>query len=109
MIGSVQNQLDVLSLLLKDVFLPLEGKNVETRKNLQKFISHISHTSVQVSGTVSIELPIVAIGDDIQRDIQDQELMNNYATAMESWTNTIVDTIKRENEQRKRTSQTALA
>jgi hypothetical protein len=35
--------------------------------------------------------------------------MNNYGTAMESWTNTIVDTIKRENEQRKRTSQTALA
>lgn len=28
---------------------------------------------------------------------------------MESWTNTIVDTIRRENEQRKRTSQTALA
>jgi hypothetical protein len=65
MTGSVQNQLDVLSLLLKDVFLPLEGKNVETRKNLEKFISHISHTSVQVSGTVSIELPIVAIGDDV--------------------------------------------
>jgi hypothetical protein len=64
---------------------------------------------VQVSGTVSIELPIVALGDDIERDIQDQGLMNNYASAMESWTNTIIDTIKRENEQRKRTSQTALA
>lgn len=35
--------------------------------------------------------------------------MNNYAAAMESWTSTIIDTIKRENEQRKRTSQTALA
>lgn len=52
---------------------------------------------MQVSGTVSIELPIVAIGDDIERDIQDQELMNNYALAMESWTNTIIETIKREN------------
>ena len=72
MTGSVQNQLDVLSLLLKEVYLPLDGKNAETRKNLEKFISHISHTSVQVSGTVSIELPIVAIGDDIERDIQDQ-------------------------------------
>lgn len=109
MVGSVQSQLDVLSLLLKDVYLPLEGKNAETRKNLEKFISHISHTSVQVSGTVSIELPIVAIGDDIERDIADQELMANYAAAMESWTGTIVETIKRENEQRKRTSQTALA
>jgi hypothetical protein len=35
--------------------------------------------------------------------------MASYANAMESWTTTIVDTIKRENEQRKRTSQTALA
>lgn len=34
MAGSVQNQLDVLSLLLKEVYLPLEGKNAETRKNL---------------------------------------------------------------------------
>jgi hypothetical protein len=34
MIGSVQNQLDVLSLLLKEVYLPLENKNAETRKNL---------------------------------------------------------------------------
>jgi hypothetical protein len=65
MTGSVQNQLDVLSLLLKEVYQPLEGRNAETRKNLEKFISHISHTSVQVSGTVSIQLPIVAIGDDI--------------------------------------------
>jgi hypothetical protein len=54
MVGSVQNQLDVLSDLLKDVYLPMEGKNAETRKNIEKFISHISHTSVQVSGTVSI-------------------------------------------------------
>jgi hypothetical protein len=82
MVGSVQNQLDVLSDLLKDVYLPMEGKNAETRKNIEKFISHISHTSVQVSGTVSIELPIVAIGDDIERDIQDLELMSNYANAM---------------------------
>jgi dynein heavy chain len=51
----------------------------------------------------------VAVGDDIERDIQDQELMANYAAAMESWTGTITDTIKRENEQRKRSSQTALA
>lgn len=109
MVGNVQSQLDVLSLLLKEVYLPLEGKNAETRKNLEKFISHISHTSVQVSGTVSIELPFVAMGDDIERDIQDQDLMSNYAAAMESWTSTIVETIKRENEQRKRTSQTALA
>lgn len=35
--------------------------------------------------------------------------MASYANAMESWTTTIIDTIKRENEQRKRTSQTALA
>ena len=97
MVGNVQNQLDALSLLLKEIYLPLENKNIETRKNLEKFISHISHTSIQVSGTVSIELPIVALGDDIERDIQDQGLMNNYATAMESWTNTIIETIKREN------------
>lgn len=36
-------------------------------------------------------------------------MMANYAAAMESWTGTIIDTIKRENEQRKRTSRTALA
>lgn len=35
--------------------------------------------------------------------------MANYAAAMESWTGTITDTIKRENVQRKRTSLTALA
>ena len=99
----------MLSKLLKDVYLPLEGKNPESRKNLEKFISHISHTSVQVSGTVSIELPIVAIGDDIERDIADMDLMTNYGNAMESWTNTIIETIRRENEQRKRTTQTALA
>ena len=97
MVGGIQNQLDVVSLLLKEVYIPLEHKNAETRKNLEKFISHISHTSVQVSGTVSIELPIVALGDDIEKDILDQGLMNNYASAMESWTNTIIDTIKREN------------
>jgi hypothetical protein len=63
--GSVQDQLDVLSNLLKEVFLPLETKNIETRKTLEKFISHISHTSVQVSGTVSIQLPIVPPGTTI--------------------------------------------
>lgn len=109
MTGTVQTQLDVLSKLLKQVYLSLEVKNVESRKNLEKFISHISHTSVQVSGTVSIELPIIAIGDDIERDIGDVDLMNNYGTAMESWINTIVETVKRENDQKKRSSQTALA
>lgn len=54
MTGSVEDQLEVLRNLLKEVFLPLEMKNVETRKTLEKFISHINHTSVQVSGTVSI-------------------------------------------------------
>ncbi len=34
LVGSVQNQLDVLSLLLKEIYLPLENKNAETRKNL---------------------------------------------------------------------------
>jgi hypothetical protein len=53
-IGSVEEQLNVLRNLLNDVFLPLEMKNIETRKTLEKFISHISHTMVQVSGTVSI-------------------------------------------------------
>lgn len=80
--GSVQDQLDVLSSLLKDVFLPIQAKNVETRKSLEKFISHISHTSVQVSGTVSIELPIVPVDTNIEDDIKDAELMNNYLSAM---------------------------
>jgi hypothetical protein len=52
--GNVEEQLNVLRNLLNDVFLPLESKNIETRKTLEKFISHISHTMVQVSGTVSI-------------------------------------------------------
>jgi len=34
MVGSIQNQLDVLSLLLKEVYQPLENKNAEIRKNL---------------------------------------------------------------------------
>ena len=34
MVGGIQNQLDVLSQLLKEVYLPLEGKNAETRKNM---------------------------------------------------------------------------
>lgn len=49
----------------------MEMKNVETRKTLEKFISHISHTMVQVSGTVSIELPIVPFGTTIEQDIRD--------------------------------------
>jgi len=82
MVGSVQNQLEVLSSLLKEVYLPLEGKNIETRKTLEKFISHINHTSVQVSGTVSIELPIVPFGTTIESDIKDPDLMKNYISAM---------------------------
>lgn len=69
--GSVQDQLDVLSSLLKEVFLPLENKHIESRKTLEKFISHISHTSVQVSGTVSIQLPIIPPGTQIEDDIKD--------------------------------------
>jgi hypothetical protein len=34
MVGSIQSQLDTLSLLLKEVYLPLENKNAETRKNI---------------------------------------------------------------------------
>lgn len=82
MAGSVQDQLDVLSMLLKEVYQPLENKNAEVRKTIEKFISHINHTSVQVSGTVSIELPIVALGDDLERDIKDHDLMNSYSLAM---------------------------
>ena len=101
--GSVQDQLDVLSKLLKDVFLPLDSKNVETRKTLEKFISHISHTSVQVSGTVSIELPIVPSDTTIESDIKDTELMNNYLSAMESWNKTIKETLDRESKRERTT------
>jgi hypothetical protein len=82
MIGTVQDQLDVLGTLLHDVYLPLETKNIETRKTIEKFVSHIKHTSVQVSGTVSIELPIVPFSTTIESDIKDLDLMNKYLSAM---------------------------
>lgn len=90
MAGSVEDQLEVLQNLLKDVFLPLEMRNIETRKTLEKFISHITHTSVQVSGTVSIQLPMVPTGTTIESDIRDSELMSTYINAMESWNKTIL-------------------
>ena len=63
---------------------------------------------MQVSGTVSIELPIVPFDTTIETDIKDQELMNNYLSAMESWNKTIKETLDRESK-RARTSNTALS
>jgi hypothetical protein len=40
-------QLQILQVLIKHVFLPLETKN-ELKQNLQKFVSQISHSSQQV-------------------------------------------------------------
>lgn len=61
-----------------------------------------------MSGTVSIDLPIIPYGTDIERDIRDLDLMNKYLSAMDSWTNTIKETLKKEAE-RKRSTPTALA
>lgn len=52
-----QQQLALLSDMLQSIFIPLETKNPEIRKTLQKFVSQINHTSQQVSGVVTIELP----------------------------------------------------
>ena len=60
----------------------MESKNAETRKNIEKFVSQIKHTSVQVSGTVSIDLPITPFGTTIEADSKDLDLMNKYLSAM---------------------------
>jgi hypothetical protein len=63
---------------------------------------------VQVSGTVSIDLPITTFGTTIEADSKDMDLMNKYLAAMDSWTTTIKETINKEL-QRKRITPTALA
>jgi dynein heavy chain len=98
----------LLSELLNGIFIPLENKNPEIRKTLQKFVSQINHTSQQVSGIVTIELPEVVDQIDDETAIHDNDLMAKYIAAMESWTQTIKDTIKRESEKQLET-RTALA
>jgi hypothetical protein len=83
--------------MLQSIFIPLETKNPEIRKTLQKFVSQINHTSQQVSGVVTIELPEPVSQIDTEAALKDNDLMARYISAMESWTQTIKDTIKREN------------
>lgn len=103
-----QQQLALLSDMLQSIFIPLETKNPEIRKTLQKFVSQINHTSQQVSGVVTIELPEHVTDTDTETAVRDNDLMAKYISAMESWTQTIKDTIKRESEKQLE-SRTSLA
>lgn len=81
-----------MKILMKHVFIPLETRN-ELKQTLQKFISQIEHSSQQVSGTVSIELPDIVDQIDDETAIHDYELMEKYENQIEEWTKTIKTTI----------------
>ena len=86
-----------LSKILQHVYIPLEetqGRQ-DNLQNLKKFVSQISHTIQQVTGTVTIKLPAADNLDDDQA-YKNQDLMRKYEILVDEWTSIIKKTIKDE-------------
>ncbi|CAD8091059.1 unnamed protein product [Paramecium sonneborni] len=88
-------QLQILQLLVERVYIPLESK-VELRTTLQKFTSQIEHSSQQVSGTITIELPDVVDQIDDETALKNYELIEKYEDYIWKWSQTIRKTILKE-------------
>jgi hypothetical protein len=50
-------RLNVLSKILKNVYLPWMEKKTETKLHLEKFVKQISNTKQQAYGNVTIDIP----------------------------------------------------
>ena len=75
----------------------MESNNHEMKQNINKFASQISHSSQQISGTVTILMPEKPdTYEDHEVAIKDRDLMEKYENYMESWTSTIRNTLAAE-------------
>lgn len=75
----------VLSKILQHVYVPLEDSQgrQDNLQNIRKFVSQISHTIQQVTGTVTIKLPEHDDLDDEQA-ARNQDLMRKFEIMMVS-------------------------
>ena len=90
-----QKSLNVLAMLLKNLYIVLEEEHVEMKSTLHKFVIQIVNSSQQVSGSVNIMMPEGDIFNEEQA-LRNKQLMDKLEQIMESWTQKIAQTIKKE-------------
>lgn len=95
-----------LHLLLNAVFLPLESKQ-DMRSTIQKFSSHLMHTTSQVVGSVSIMVPeyppSMSVEEILARHVKELDIV------LEDWTNIVKDVLAKENARKVENDKSAMA
>ena len=64
--------------------------------NMQKFASHISRTIHQLEGDIRLEMPPVALGDDIGEIAKDPEMISLLEETLHNWEITIAAAIEQQ-------------
>lgn len=75
--GEGHKSLELLSLYLKQVILPLEAKRPEVRSSITKFLTSMENSFSQDSTSVSIKLPAF-IEPDEQVALRSKETIEKY-------------------------------
>lgn len=88
--------MQILSQIINNIYIPLEGKHADTKMNLQKFVGQINQSSQQITGTINIVIPEAQDDLNDADAIKNKSLMEKYETYLERWTNTIKTIIVKE-------------
>lgn len=86
--------LEDVSFLLNELFLPIETSNLEIKHYIEKYSSYVQNIIFQLGGTQSIRMPKNLFFKDTE-DL-DTEIVEEYIQCMLEWTSNIKQSIQSE-------------
>jgi len=92
-----KERLNTLTSIIKQVYLPLMNERLDSKIIMDKFVKQVSISMQQAYGNITINVPELPENASTEELCKDKDLIDSLINTVEQWTNTIKETIDREN------------